>query len=114
MIRTPDGDTYIEVLDQSNPDLVGFYVGPDDGSLPLGVAAASVYGFRQMTLAQYQQILADGRIEVLAEQNRRVLSLQLQPFWGNMCGSSQKVFLVILLGSKLCHLLGMHVKEIMG
>ena len=71
MIRTPDGDTYIEVLDQSNPDLVGFYVGPDDGSLPLGVAAASVYGFRQMTLAQYQQILADGRIEVLAEQNRR-------------------------------------------
>lgn len=39
IIYIPDDDTYAEVLDQSNPDLVGFYMGPDDGSLALGVAA---------------------------------------------------------------------------
>lgn len=67
LIRTPDGDVYVEQLDNANPDLVGFYEGPDDGTLPPGVPAANVYGFRAMTLAEFNQYLAEGRTELVAE-----------------------------------------------
>eukprot|EP00438_Fugacium_kawagutii_P000777 Skav229111 [mRNA] locus=scaffold92:703800:704993:+ [translate_table: standard] len=72
MIQTPDGDQYVEILDNSNPDIVGFYVGPDDGSLPVGLpAGVRVYGFAPMTLQQFNAMLADGRVETLAEMGRR-------------------------------------------
>ena len=77
MIRTPDGDCYVEILDASNPDYVSFHVGPDDGTLPAGVPAGAVYGFPPMTLAQFQRLLAEGRTEVLAELQRRGLPLPL-------------------------------------
>ena len=71
MIRTPDGDMYVETCDPSNIDLVGFFVGADDGSIPAGVPAASVYGFPPMNLQQFNAILAEGRVEVQAELARR-------------------------------------------
>jgi len=73
LIRTPDGDEYVEGMDPSNPDLSAFFIGPDDGSLPLGVAVASVYGFAPMTVAEYNAILAAGRAEVDRELVRRGL-----------------------------------------
>ena len=75
MIRTPDGDMYVETCDGSNVDLAAFYVGADDGSIPAGVAPASVYGFPPMNLQQFNAMLAEGRQEVLAELGRRGIAL---------------------------------------
>lgn len=75
MVRTPDGDIYVEVLHESNGDLANFYVGPDDGTLPVGVPAGSVHGFGQMTMQQYQALLAEGRNEVAAEMGRRGIAI---------------------------------------
>ena len=82
LIRTPDGDVYVEQLDNANPDLVGFYEGPDDGTLPPGVPAANVYGFRAMTLAEFNQYLAEGRTELVAELGRRGLPLPMPAVQG--------------------------------
>lgn len=71
LIRTPDGDVYVEDLSHANPDLVSFEVGPDDGTIPVGIPPGSVYGFRGMTMQEYHAILADGRVELAAEQARR-------------------------------------------
>lgn len=71
LVRTPDGDVYPEILDASNPDYTNFYVGPDDGSRPAGVAPGSIYGFPPMTVADLNAILASGRLEVVAERGRR-------------------------------------------
>lgn len=73
-IRTPDGDEYIEHLDGSNTDLTQFFVGPDDGSLPVGVPAAQVYAFQPMTVAELNRILASGRQLVAAELRARGLA----------------------------------------
>ena len=86
MIRTPDGDQYVEIMDPSNPDLTEFHVGLDDGSLPPGVPAGSVYGFPPLTLAQFNAFLTEGRREVTAELGRRGIPVvapvvEGQPFW---------------------------------
>jgi len=65
----------VEVLHESNGDLANFYVGPDDGTLPVGVPAGSVHGFGQMTMQQYQALLAEGRNEVAAEMGRRGIAI---------------------------------------
>lgn len=70
LIRTPDGDEYVETCHVSNPDFSAFHVGPDDGSLPVGVPAPNVYGFAPMTVAELNAILSAGRIAVAAEQAR--------------------------------------------
>jgi hypothetical protein len=73
MIVTPDRDCYVEVLDISNPDAVQFWVGRPNGALPQGVAAAAVYGFGNLTAAQFNALLARGRALTTAELNRRGL-----------------------------------------
>ena len=77
LIRTPDGDMYVETLGGSNPDLVHFFVGPDDGTLPPGVPPGVVYGFPPMTMQQFQTVLADGRVETDAERARRGIPIAL-------------------------------------
>lgn len=87
LIETPDGDRYGEILDGSNVDLAAFYVGPDDGSLPPGLpAGVRVYGFAPMTLQRFNAMLAEGRVETLAELGRRGLPIPAAPgqpaeFW---------------------------------
>lgn len=71
LIRTPDGDEYCEVCDSSNGDLSHFFVGPDDGSLPAGIPAGSVYGFGALTVAEFNAMLAAGRLAAAAERGRR-------------------------------------------
>ena len=71
LIRTPDGDEYVEELDGSNIDAPEFHVGPDDGSLPAAIVGAGVYGFRPMTVAELNAILAAGRVEAAIERRRR-------------------------------------------
>lgn len=71
LIRTPDGDEYIEELDVSNVDASEFHVGPDDGSLPAAIIGVAVYGFRPMTVAELNAILAAGRVEAANERRRR-------------------------------------------
>ena len=71
LIRTPDGDEYVEELDGSNIDASEFHTGPDDVSLPAAIVGAGVYGFRPMTLAELNAILAAGRIEAAIERRRR-------------------------------------------
>ena len=70
LIRTPDGDEYVETLDLSNPDYTNFMPGPDDGSLPPGLPPGVVYGFPAMTVAQLNAILVAGRAAVDAERAR--------------------------------------------
>jgi len=79
LIRTPDGDEYIETLDGSNPELVGFHIGPDDGSLPHGVVPGEVYGFAPLTVAQLNAILTAGRRAVEAERLRLGLAVAAAP-----------------------------------
>lgn len=55
LIRTPDGDEYCKACDSSNGDFSHFFVGPDDGSLLLGVPAGSVYGFGALTVAELKE-----------------------------------------------------------
>ena len=87
-IRTPDGDEYIEHLDGSNTDLTQFFVGPDDGSLPVGVPAAQVYAFQPMTVAELNRILASGRQLVAAELRARGLADPHAPqAWDKWFGS---------------------------
>lgn len=74
LIRTPDGDEYIETMDASNPDAAAFFVGPDDGSIPVGIPPGVVYGFGNMSLQQLNAILAAGRVAVDAERQRRGLA----------------------------------------
>ena len=74
LIQTPDNDIYVEVCDPSNIDLAHFYVGPDDGSLPVGIPPGSVYGFMPMTVAQLNGYLAAGRVELANELGRRGLA----------------------------------------
>ena len=45
LIETTYGDRYIEQLYGQNADFTAFYVGPDDGSAPPGVAAGTICGF---------------------------------------------------------------------
>ena len=70
LIETPDGDRYIEQLDDQNTDFTAFYVGPDDGSAPPGVAAGTIYGFPTMTVAQLNARMATGRQEAAQERAR--------------------------------------------
>ena len=69
-IRTPDGDEYVETCHDSNQDLTAFYVGADDGSLPLGAPAGVVYGFQPMSFAELNAILIAGRVAAAAERAR--------------------------------------------
>lgn len=65
LIYTPDGDSYVEVCDPSNADLTDFQVGADDGSLPGAIPPNGVYAFAPMSVADFNRILAAGRLEVL-------------------------------------------------
>lgn len=76
LMRTPDGDCYVEDLSNGNPDLVSFEVGADDGTIPIGIPPGAAYGFRGMTMQQYQAMLAEGRVELAAEQARRGIVVQ--------------------------------------
>ena len=59
---TPDLDHYIEVLHQSNADLVGCQYAPPGGWYPPGrVAALFLYAFAPMTAAELARRLQDGR-----------------------------------------------------
>ena len=71
LIRTPDADVYPELIDDGHPDIQAYFIGPDDGKLPVGVAPATVYGFQPMTMYEYQAMLAEGRAELHAETARR-------------------------------------------
>lgn len=73
LIYTPDGDSYVETCDSSNPDLSDFQVGPDDGTIPGAIPAGCVYGFAPMSVADLNRILAAGRLELGAERARRGL-----------------------------------------
>lgn len=70
LIETPDGDRYVEQLDDQNTDFTAFYVGPDDGSAPPGVAPGTIYGFPPMSVAQLNARLAAGRLEAAQERAR--------------------------------------------
>ena len=70
LIETPDGDRYVEELDEQNTDFSNFYIGPDDGSAPAGVAPGTIYGFPPMTVAQLNARLASGRVEAAQERAR--------------------------------------------
>ena len=79
MILTPDLDIYSEVLDGSNPDLVGFHLPGPGGGMPVGVPARAIYSFSPMTAAEYAQHMAAGRTEAAAERARRNLGGGLAP-----------------------------------
>lgn len=63
-IITPDEDIYEELMGPENGDFVNFvYGGPGlGGSVPAGINAAQVYGFRAMTAARYQQLMQQARV----------------------------------------------------
>ena len=61
MILTPDQDVYCEILHQSNPDYVGFYLSGANNALPPGVPPAQIYGFRPMTALELSNFLQMGR-----------------------------------------------------
>ena len=79
LIRTPDGDEYVETLHSSNPDFTNFHVGPEDGSLPPGVAPGVVYGFAPLSLAQLNAILIAGKRCVEAARFRLGLGAAAPP-----------------------------------
>lgn len=70
LIETPDGDRYVEQLDDQNADLTALHIGPDDGSVPPGVAPGTIYAFQPMTVAQLNARLAVGRAEAAQERQR--------------------------------------------
>eukprot|EP00438_Fugacium_kawagutii_P026192 Skav206687 [mRNA] locus=scaffold1764:19776:25916:+ [translate_table: standard] len=79
-ILTPDFDSYIEILDGSNPDLVSFHRSGPAGGLPVGVNPATIYGFAAMTPQQLNRYLQQGRID--ADQERALRGLAPLPVPG--------------------------------
>jgi hypothetical protein len=71
MILTPDQDVYCEILHQSNPDYVGFYLSGANNALPPGVPPAQIYGFRPMTALELSNFLQMGRGEADRERANR-------------------------------------------
>ena len=66
VILTPDFDVYVEILDDSNPDLVGFHRAGPGGGLPRRLAG-NVYGFAPMSAREYANFMAQGRAVADAE-----------------------------------------------
>lgn len=73
-ILTPDFDEYIEVLHQSNPDIVGIHFAGPGGGNPPGIPANVIYSFAPMTAAELARWLGRGRDEAAAERARRGLA----------------------------------------
>ena len=59
-IVTPGFEFFVEQLSVNNLDLDGCRVQPPGGVLPLGIDAASVYGFRPPNRAERAQVIAEG------------------------------------------------------
>lgn len=73
IIATPDFDLYAEQLDSSNVNLDGFRLQTREGEIPLGIAAADVYGFRVLTPAEMAQLTQEG--DLIAQQERQARGL---------------------------------------
>lgn len=80
MIVPPDSDCYVEILHDSNPDLVAFYRSGPGAGLPAGVNPAAVYAFAPMTPLQHSRYLQQGRVE--ADQERVQRGMQPLPVPG--------------------------------
>ena len=64
VVLTPDHDKYMEDFDVStNDDIVQFWPGNPNGTLPRGVPSRAVYGFGPMTAAQLARFMTMGRAE---------------------------------------------------
>ena len=73
VVCTPDFDFYVERLDLGNQDLTGIrYYGPG-GTLPVGVAAADVYGFQAFTEREVYEVVVEGQRLATAERLARGL-----------------------------------------
>lgn len=67
-ILTPDFDEYIEVLHQSNPDIVGIHFAGPGGGNPPGIPANVIYSFAPMTAAELAWWLGRGRMKPLQRE----------------------------------------------
>ena len=65
-----DYDIYVEVLDGSNPDLVGFHLSGPGGGSPRGIRMARIYGFAAMSARDYAGYMRAGRTEADAKRAR--------------------------------------------